>query len=62
MSSFASDKPFKASKGWVWRFCNRHGIRQLSLEGEKLSSDITAPEPFKQELLQYIEQTGVTLE
>ena len=20
----ASEKPFKASKGWVWRFCNRH--------------------------------------
>ena len=22
---------FTASKGWVWRFCQRHGIRQLSL-------------------------------
>ena len=25
-------------KGWLWRFCNRHTIRQLSLQGEKLSS------------------------
>ena len=58
----ASEKPFKASKGWVWWFCNRHGIRQLSLEGEKLSSDTTAPEPFKKELLEYTEQAGLTLE
>ena len=30
---------FTASEGWKWRFCNRHGIRQLSVQGEKLSSD-----------------------
>ena len=57
-----SEKSFKASKGWVWRFCNRHGIRQVSMEGEKLSADVTAPEPFKKELLQYIEQAGLTME
>ena len=28
---------FKASAGWLWRFCQRHGIRQLSLQGEKRS-------------------------
>ena len=32
------------------------------MEGEELSSDVTAPEPFKKELLQYIEQAGLTLE
>ena len=25
---------FKASKGWLWRFCNRHGMQQLSIQGE----------------------------
>ena len=34
--------PFQGSRSWLWRFCNRHGVRQLSLQGEKLSSDTTA--------------------
>ena len=29
---------FVASEGWKWRFCKRHGIRNLSVHGEKLSS------------------------
>ena len=31
-------------------FCQRHGIRQLPLRGEKVLSDVSAVEPFKQEL------------
>lgn len=27
---------FHASEGWKWRFCQRHGIRQLFVQGEKL--------------------------
>ena len=53
---------FKASKGWLWRFCNRHGMRQLSIQGEKLSSDMTAPDPFKEELQTVMENEGLTLE
>ena len=34
--------PFQGGRGWLWRFCNRDGVRQLSLQGEKLSSDTTA--------------------
>ena len=30
---------FKASEGWKWGFCKRHGIRQLAFQGEKLSAD-----------------------
>ena len=30
---------FTASEGWRWRFCKRHGIRQLSIQGEKLSGE-----------------------
>ena len=31
--------PFQASESWLWRFCNCHGMRQLTVQGEKLSSD-----------------------
>ena len=51
---------FKASKGWLWRFCNRHGMRQLSIQGKKLSSDMTVPDPF--ELQTLMENEGLTLE
>ena len=32
-------KEFTASSGWLWHFCQHHSIRQLSLQGEKLSAD-----------------------
>ena len=51
-----------ASSGWLWRFCNRHGIRGLRLQGEKLSADTEAPEPFKKELQDVMELEGLTLE
>ena len=37
---------FIASSGWLWRFCQRHSIRQLSLQGEKLSADKGAADQF----------------
>ena len=54
--------PFQASSGWLWRFCRRHGICQLSLQGEKLSSNASALEPFKHELRQLIKREGLTLD
>ena len=53
---------FKASSGWLWRFCNRHGMRQLSLQGEKLSADATASGPFRALLEDYIEKEEFTLD
>ena len=35
-----------ASQGWFSRFCQCHNIRQLSLQGEKLSADIPAADRF----------------
>ena len=35
-------KPFKASLGWLHRFKLRHGIRQLNIQGEKLSANSNA--------------------
>ncbi|XP_062523895.1 jerky protein homolog-like [Corticium candelabrum] len=37
---------FVASSGWLWRFCKRHCIRQLALQGEKLSADKPAADQF----------------
>ena len=37
---------FSASDGWLWRFCQRYNIRQLSLQGEKLSADQPAADLF----------------
>ena len=41
--------------------CKRHGIRELSLLGEKLSADATAIDPFKRKLQEVMEK-GLTLE
>ena len=56
------EPPFQASRGWLWRFCQRHGIWQLSLQGEKVSSDASAVEPFKQGLKEFIERQHLTLQ
>lgn len=53
----ASD--FKASDGWLTKFKKRHGIRKLSVTGEKLSSDTEAVEPFKKKFLSKIEELGL---
>lgn len=53
---------FQANRGWLWHFCQRHGIRQLSLQGEKVSSDAAAVEPFKVELQELLEREHLTLD
>lgn len=47
---------FNSSAGWLWQFCKRHGINELSLQGEKLSSNESATEPFKKKLHLTLEQ------
>ena len=46
---------FTASKGWAWRFCQRHGICQLSLQGEKLSSEKKQAEEFVSTVREFIQ-------
>ena len=58
----SSAPSFLGSRDWLWRFCNRHGIRQLSLQGEKVSSDTSSVEPFKIDIQQLLEQESLTLE
>lgn len=43
------DPAFQASTGWLHRFKNRHGIRQLDISGEKLSSNSSIVVEYKQE-------------
>jgi hypothetical protein len=33
------DGNFDASSGWLTRFKQRHGIREMSIQGEKLTGD-----------------------
>ena len=49
---------FKASAGWLHRLCVSHGIRALSLQGELLSIDVTAVEPFCSTIKELMEKEG----
>ncbi|KAJ3649085.1 hypothetical protein Zmor_020847 [Zophobas morio] len=53
---------FKASNGWLYRFKKRHGIRELSIEGEKLSADEVALTEFCYELENIILERDLKLD
>ena len=55
-----SDDDFKASSGWLHRFKKRHGIRQLSMQGESLSADVGASEEFRSFFHKFVEQHNFT--
>ncbi|GBM11619.1 Jerky -like [Araneus ventricosus] len=57
-----SDEGFVASKGWLDIFKHQHGIRRLKITGEKLSSNESAIEPFRIELLRFINQKNLSAE
>lgn len=50
------ESEFKASNGWLDNFKRRYGIRQLSMQGEKLSANNAAAEQFKTTLQQDIRE------
>lgn len=43
------DSTFTASNGWLDRWKKRHGVRQLSITGEKLSADFAAANDYLDE-------------
>ncbi|XP_054720160.1 jerky protein homolog-like [Uloborus diversus] len=45
-SKLGGSDDFKASSGWLEKFKIRHGIRQLNIEGEKLSGNVAAVDSF----------------
>lgn len=53
---------FQASTGWLKRFKSRHGVRQLQIQGEKLSADSSAADSFKIKLRDLLKEEGYALE
>lgn len=53
---------FVASTGWLWRFCNRHCIRELCLQGEKLSADKPSADKFVSSFQAFVKDAGYSLE
>lgn len=51
---------FQASEGWLHKFKQRYGIRLLSTTGEKLSSDESAVEPYKERFKHVIQEMDLT--
>ena len=51
---YGESSKFVASDGWKWRFSQRHGIRQLSIEGEKLFGDREQADAFISEFREFI--------
>lgn len=45
---------FDASSGWLTRFKQRHGIREIGLHGEKLSGDQQAADNFKHDFAEFV--------
>ena len=59
LNTETADREFKASTGWLEKFKTRHGIRNLSIQGEKLSAAEETVEPFLQKLNKVIEERGL---
>lgn len=51
---------FHASSGWLYRFKKRHGIHELSIQGEKLSADDSAMVEFCYDLETVIQKHNLT--
>ena len=52
---------FTASAGWAWRFCQRHRMRESSLQGEKLSADQPAATKFILDFNGFVKDCGYSL-
>lgn len=53
---------FGALRGWLVKFKNRYGIREISIQGEKISANVDAAKNFVTELMQFIGDEQLTLE
>ena len=54
----ADPQSFKGSTGWLSKFNTRHGIKNVQLRGEILSSDLSTIDPFREELAKVIVEEG----
>lgn len=53
---------FDASSGWLTRFKQRHGIREIGVHGEKLSGDQQAADDFQQEFETLVSKEDLSFE
>lgn len=56
--SLNGPKTFQASNGYLYNFQLRHGIRHLSMQGEKLSADATGAAEFREQFISYTQDFG----
>ena len=54
------DTKFTASSGWQWQFCERHGIRSLSVQDEKLSANDEAAEDFHSTFQSFVQNENLS--
>ncbi|KAJ0169965.1 hypothetical protein K1T71_014571 [Dendrolimus kikuchii] len=54
------DETFVASNGWLYRFKSRHGIRELEIQGEKMSA--AAANFFKVKLKKELDENDYELD
>lgn len=54
------ESAFVASNGWFDRFKRRHGIRFLTVSGEKVSADLTSITPFIHRLRAKMQEMNIT--
>ncbi|KAK9754913.1 Tc5 transposase DNA-binding domain [Popillia japonica] len=53
-----SDPRFKATTGWLERFKCRHRIRELDIQGERLSADVASADNFKKTFNEFCKACG----
>lgn len=53
---------FKASTGWLKNFRSRHGIQELDIQEESLSSDAPTPQKFVKMFSDFLEKEGYSLD
>lgn len=53
---------FSASAGWLHRFKKRHGIRELAIQGKKLSADEVGIVDFCYDLENIIKEYDLSLD
>ena len=58
----STTKVFTASTSWVCRSCKRHNIREVSLQGEKLSADEPASTNFVTEYRAFVQEKDHNLD
>ncbi|XP_043261445.1 jerky protein homolog-like [Colletes gigas] len=59
---FGGPSSFSASRGWVWRFKRRHGIRLLKLHGENIFSNAKGAEEFSLCFLRRLKEENIDLQ